>query len=391
MISNSQSVKAKSKKLRFASCVIGLLMVSACQKDAPVVAKANSHAELKTVELEKVEAATTTAAIQANGVLEAHSEIKLSFKTGGLIKRIAVDAGERVKANQLLAELDLTELNAGTQAMRENVRKAERDFARAQQLFADDVIAKSQLDDTRTALDVARASLRGMAFNSEVGRLVASHDGVVLRRFAESAEVVAPGQPVLTLAQDNGSKIFKVALSDKDALSVQIGDPAVVRFGALPNNSFAARVRTRAGGANPLTGLFDVELALDENVALEHLASGLIGRATIMLSESVVPLSSALMEIPVSAIAQANGNQASVYVFEPEPSREGVRVGSVKLVTIQINSPDLALGKSKVIVSDGVSIGQELVTRGASTLEIGERVRETRAMADTVAATERAP
>ncbi len=385
--------KLLPKQLAFVGFAAVTVMLTACQKDAPALAPSDAASELKTVELEKVEPARTAAAIQVNGVLEAHSEIKLSFKTGGLIKRIAVDVGERVKANQLLAELDLTELSAGTQAMRENVRKAERDYIRAEQLFRDDVIAKAQLDDARTALDVARASLRGMSFNTEVGRLVASSDGVVLRRFAESAEVVAPGQPVLTLAQDNGSKIFKVALSDKDALSVKIGNTAVVRFGALPNLNFAAVVRTRAGGADPATGLFDVELALAESPALGQLASGLIGRATIEVSDSLVPVSSTLMEIPVSAIAHANANTASVFLFEPDAqsSSASARVGEVKLVNIQINSPDAALGDSKIIVSSGLNVGQELVTRGSSTLESGERVRETQMKFDALTVSERAP
>ena len=319
-----------------------------------------STASAVPVEIAKPSPADQLNAISATGMLSASVELRLSFKTGGILKRILVKGGERVQAGQLLAELDLTEIDAGARQSRESLRKAKRDYERAALLFKQDVIAKAQLDDARTALDVARAANAATRFNAEVGRLSAQTDGVVLKQFVEAGEVIAPGAPVLALGQDDNKKILKVSLSDVDAVRVAIGDPARVRFDAFPGQEFVATVVTLAGSASAGTGLFEIELAIDGD--LSRLSSGVIGQAKIQpKSASAQPSSAQGVLIPIAALVQANAEQGQVFVVEDQRAQaRSVRLG--------------AMVGTAIIVQEGLSVDDNVVVRGASYLDEGSLV-----------------
>src|SRR5215510_8283715 len=73
--------------------------------------------------------------VHATGVLASKSEVRASFKVGGLVREVAVDEGDTVRAGQVLARLTTTEIDAGVAQAREGLTKAERDRWRTQKLF----------------------------------------------------------------------------------------------------------------------------------------------------------------------------------------------------------------------------------------------------------------
>ena len=231
------------------------------------------------------------------------------------------------------------------------------------------MIPKAQLDDARTALELARAASVAMNFNSDSGRITAEKDGVVLRRFVQAGEVVAAGAPILALSQGDAKKVLKVSLSDVDAVRVDIGDPAEVSFDAMPGVKINAHVLTLAGSANPGTGLFEIELALDD--ATVRLSSGMIGQAVIqpsaesganssgqVLAPSALP---ELLLIPLAALVEANAEHGLVFVVESNVAK----------------SRQIALGEirgEQVLVRAGLSANDSAVVRGAPYLDDGTPV-----------------
>ena len=358
-------------RLRRKALSLSLLLsaIVACSKEnaptsAPTSVPAAQISAPIPVQTAMPEPAGSANAIRVTGTLSANIELRVSFKTGGILKRLLVDTGQTVRAGQLLAELDRTEVGAGATQMRMNLAKAERDYVRAESLFKQDVIPKAQLDDARTALEVARAGSVAMNFNSDSGRITAEKDGVVLRRFVQAGEVVAPGAPILALSQGEAKKILKVSLSDVDAVRVDIGDPAEVSFDAMPGVKIAAHVLTLAGSANPGTGLFEIELALDDATA--RLSSGMIGQAVIQPSAKGAPDSAAnsgpeRLLIPLAALVEANAEHGLIYVVENKVAK----------------SRQIALGEIRgeaVLVVGGLSANESVVVRGAPYLDDGTPV-----------------
>ena len=100
------------------------LFLAACgKKDTPEEALPPSTLEEIPVKVATVEQSTSSEAVTATGSVESDSEARLSFKTGGVIDRILVDEGSGVAKGQLLAKLNLTEIQAQVTQAQEAVKK----------------------------------------------------------------------------------------------------------------------------------------------------------------------------------------------------------------------------------------------------------------------------
>ena len=167
--------------------------------------------------------------IAATGQVASQDEMRLSFKLGGVVRRIAVKEGDEVKQGQRLAEIELAEVGAQVEQARQLAAKAQRDLERGERLHADQVISLEQLQDLRTQASVAGAGLKSAQFNLGFSTIVAPRDGVVLRKLVEEREQVAPGAPVLELGSRDGGYVVKLALADREVVQLKLGDPAALR------------------------------------------------------------------------------------------------------------------------------------------------------------------
>ena len=118
--------------------LLTILILAACS-ESPTPAASTHDPSRTPVRTAPVEQVSTTPAIQVTGLIASSNEARPSFKTGGVIRRLLVDEGDRVQQGQLLATLDLTEIGAQVGQAREGLNKAERDLQRAQRLLQDSV------------------------------------------------------------------------------------------------------------------------------------------------------------------------------------------------------------------------------------------------------------
>jgi RND family efflux transporter MFP subunit len=299
-----------------------------------------------------------TRPIVATGTLGAKDEIVLSFKTGGVVAHIAVDAGDAVRAGQVLAALDVREIDAAVARAESAGRKAERDLARARRLYVDSVVTRAQLEDAETAAELARADLEGAAFNRRYAVIAAPAAGVVLRREAQSGETVAPGAAVLVFGSDARGSVVRVGLADRDRVRVRTGDPATVIFDALPGRTFNGRVADIGAAAAHGTGTYSAEIAIRDG---QGLPSGLIGTVEIRPAAGVASL------IPIEALLEADGERAVVFALSADgghAERREVIVGF--------------LHGDRVVVAAGLEGVRSVVTDGAAYLNDGASVRVVR-------------
>ncbi len=293
--------------------------------------------------------------IAATGSVAPEDEIALGFKIGGVIARIAVDAGDPVRAGQTLASLDLREIDAALAKARSAAAKADRDLARARRLYADSVVALVQLQDAETAAEVAGADRAAAAFNRRYAVIVAPASGVVLSRRAEPGENVEPGATVLVLGSRGRGNVLEVGLADRDVVSVRKGDPAVARFDAHPGRAFAGRVSRIGAAADPATGTYEVEIALDD---ADGLAAGLVGRVEIRPAHGAPTTL-----VPIEAVLEADGDGATVYAL----SADGTRAERRRVTVAFIEG-------NQVAVADGLEGATRVLTDGAAYLDDGAAV-----------------
>jgi RND family efflux transporter MFP subunit len=328
---------------------------------ALAVAGCNSTAKEATVQPTPVRIAVAiegpaAPAIRTNGLLANKDEIRLAFKVGGVIRAINASEGEHVRKGQKLAEIEQTEIDAQVEQAREAQEKAQRDLQRGERLYGDKVISLEQLQDLRTQLAVASAALRSAQFNWNYAAIVAPQDGVVLRKLAEERELVSAGAPVLVLGAQNQGFVVRAGLSDREIVQVKLGDRAEVQLDALPDQKISAKVSQIGSAADPATGMFLIEAALDSTGA--PLKSGLVAKVSITPSTAS---QSKRVYVPVSSVVEGDGSRASVYVLEQDHARRR----EVEVAFIDNDS---------VALTKGINAGEQVVTDGALYLEDGEKV-----------------
>ena len=128
--------------------------------------------------------------IRNSGRLSHKNEMRLSFKTGGLIEQIGVEEGDEVLAGQALATLDLEEIDAQQQRAASNYKKAAADLERFNTLYDEALVSLQIRQNAQSAADSAAAELQIANFNKKLSVIRAPAAGRILKRYAESNELI---------------------------------------------------------------------------------------------------------------------------------------------------------------------------------------------------------
>ena len=330
-------------------------VLSSCGDANAKTSNANANPPV-TVDVATVTTDAIAQPVTVTGTFGSRDEIPLSFKIGGVIARVVVDQGTSVHKGQLLAALDLREIDAMVDKAKVGVDKAERDAARIRRLQADSVATLAQLQDATSAYDAARADYATAKVNREYATIIAPEDGLVLQRQATPGTTIGAGVPVLTIGGSSRGRVVRAGLPDRDALRVRVGDSATARFDALPNATFHGTVTLLGRAADSRTGTYTVEVSLRDAASLP---SGLVGRVGIAVRATTT---AAL--IPVDALLEADADSAIVYTVSP----------GTPLVAQQHRVHIAQLHGDRVAVT-GLENGARVITRGAPYVTQGSRVQ----------------
>jgi len=302
------------------------------------------------------------------GEVRARVESRLGFRVGGKIVRRQVEPGQRVKAGQVLAQLDPQDYALAAQAAQAQVAAAQSshdlaaaDFRRYQDLRARNFISAAELERREAGLKgasaqlaQARAQASGQGNQASYTTLVADAAGIVTSVDAEPGQVVAPGTPVLRLAQD-GPRDVVFAVPEDQVAQIRIG--AAVELRAWNGATrIKGAVREVAASADPVTRTFGVKVALD---AQDSLALG--STVTVLLSARESSAAQ-VIKLPTSALRQA-GKATAVWVLD-KPSMT-VRLQPVQIATVDGN---------EVVLAGGLQPGMQVVVAGVHVLAPGQKV-----------------
>jgi multidrug efflux system membrane fusion protein len=249
--------------------------------------------------------------IRTSGRLSSASEIKLSFKIGGIIDNVLVDEGQQVQKGQILASLKLDEIEGQVAQARAGFEKAERDFRRVQNLYADSAVTLEQLQNAKSGLIIAESNLKITEFNLSHAQISAPSRGRILKQLAEAGELVGPGQPILFFGSQSGCWMVKAGVADQDLIRIAIGDSASVGFDAYPEMCFPASVREIAAGPDPQNGLYEIELELCPSSVT--LFSGFVAKVDIFSSQTEM-----VFQVPFASLVNVHGLHGYVYCVEKD-------------------------------------------------------------------------
>jgi len=325
--------------------------LAACSTQANQPAETSAEETAIPVRLTPVETVVRAEPVVASGLVSSAEEARLSFKISGIIHKTYVEEGQFVRKGQLLATLDLTEINAQVQQAQLAGEKAQRDLSRVKALYADTAATLEQLQNATTGQNVAEQNLTIARFNQSYAQIRSTVEGTVTRKLMNEGELVGPGSPVFLVSGTRQSDwVVRVGVSDKDWARLKLGDKATIALDAYPERTFTGVISELAQAADPMNKLYEVEVRLNPSGA--KLAPGLFAKATLQPSSR-----RSYAVVPVEAIVEGNGKEGFVYTLAGDRKR-------VQKVPVQIGF----LEGSKVLLTNGLSETKQVVTAGSAYL-----------------------
>jgi len=361
--SRCSRLSRRLRRLLLATAPALVLMLCGCKRE--LAQDAPPPRPVRTVVVEK---GGLGQSIVLTGEIQAEKEVALAFRIGGRIIERLVDAGDRVKPDQMVAKLDpqneLNSLRSARAALAAANARLEQDsnhFDRQETLLHQGWTTRANFDQAQQALRTAQASVDDAKAQVEIAEdrvgyteLKAGLTGTITRRAAESGEVVQAGQTVFTVARDSGwdavfdvpAQVLRTAPGDADVIIALTDDPSVTAKG---------RVRLVDPQADPVTRTFKVRVAVNDPPTAMRLGATVSGRMEVDHGHGI--------SLPASALTATNKSPA-VWVVDPEKM-------TVALKPVEV----LRFDPGTVVLSAGLDGGEIVVTAGVQALHPGQKVR----------------
>ena len=202
------------------------------------------------------------------GTLRANQQVTLHAKVAGYLKSIAVDTGDKVKAGQLLAELEMPEVVAERASHEAELRiaKAESERVKAARAKAPDLITPQAADTAEARLALAQAALGENEALMRFSHITAPFNGVVTRRYVDPGAFVPaatagsnPAAAAIVTIMDYTTIRAHVAVPEIEAARIKEGLPVILTTDSLPGRTFRGQVSRHSGALDEATRSLHVE------------------------------------------------------------------------------------------------------------------------------------
>lgn len=297
-------------------------------------------------------------------------EVEQAFRIGGKVLVRKVDVGQVVKEGDVLAILDDADYLLAEEAARQRLAaakaaawQAESDWQRLSELKKNGSVSASHEEQAHSTLLTARAAAQAEARQFELARnqvnytqLRAPISGVVTALRMETGQVVAAGQPVITLANEGKPEI--VADIPENRLAEFKAARYKAALATAPERYFAVELRELSAQASAQTRTYRARLKPVEPRALP------LGATTTLIAERTDE-GTRVATLPATALTQEQGAPA---VWTVQQDGKG-NTGTVKLVKVAIQGY-----RSDEVLVSGPAEGALVVTAGVQKMAPGLRV-----------------
>ncbi len=349
-----------------AAAVAGLFaaILSACSQNQHTT---EALRPVRTIELRYGNATETN---RYAGTIRARHEVDQAFRVGGKVTHRLIEVGERVREGDVLAVLDDTDYRLAEEAARQQLvaaqakaQQAASDRKRLQDLKGDGSVSVSDDEHAQSGALMSQASAAAETRQLELARnrlkytvLHASQSGVITAVRFEIGQVVAEGQPVISIANDTEPEV--VVDVPEDHLAAFKTAHFIASLASSPGETFDVALRELSPEAAQQTRTYRARL---KPVTARELPLG--ATATLTAEHALGDATTAT--IPASAITQNNG-QAAIWVVHRTNTEP---VGTVELQRVTVRGY-----RSDQVLISGPAAGELVVTAGVQKMAPGLHV-----------------
>jgi len=351
----------------FSLLLLLLLLLAAAGIGCTGTAPAAVEAPPPPVHAAAIEPEAVTPISTATAEILANRQSNMRSETAGRVVEVLVEAGDRADEGQVLLRLDVGRpasaaqaANAAVAQSQARLAQAEREQARTKKLVQTGGLPEQRLDDAEDAVRLASAARDAARAEARLARrgltdavVRAPFGGTIVERAVELGEYLAPGSPMLTLADTSLLKA-RVLLDPREAIDVSVGSKALISVYARPGEVFAGKVVRVGEVIDPRTRRLPVEIEIDDHDG--RLRPGLVARFAVETGEPKM-----VTRVPLEGVFERFGSQ-HVYVIEDGiAQRRTVVLGLV--------------GAGFAEVTEGIEPGETVVIKGVNRVVDGSKVQ----------------
>lgn len=320
---------------------LALLVTPGCGKKH---AKPEIKEEATPVITEKVRKINTGKTILLSGNIEGIKTVRLGFMVAGRIDYIGANEGERVYTDRLLASLDPSGYNIAKELADIQVKQIQDEYDRLRSMYEKNSLSESDFAKITFGLQQAKIQQKLHDKNLSDTRLYSPINGILLKKLAETGEIVGTGIPLFIV-----SDIRKIRVSafipENELHYIRLGQTAYVTVSSL-NDFFEGTVTEVGSAADPASRAFSVKIEAPNPDLL--IKPGMIAEVNIGTDVGARSLA-----VPVAAIQRDFNNQCYVFVADTAKNRAFKRyviIGDLSDNMIEINS---GLAEKEIVITGG--------------------------------------
>lgn len=312
------------------------------------------------VEMTQPVAGTVAARYLATTTLEADNEALVSARTGGEIRAIHVEEGQYVNAGDLLATLDGDRLRLDSLKSAANLAKLEQEYKRQVELHEKGLVAATNFEDLKFRLEAQKAAHELAELQYSYTKIRAPISGVVSSRLVKTGQSLNAGDSLMWITDPN-SLLARIQVPQSELGKFAIGQPALLRFDALPGQTQDAVVSRISPTVDPATGTFKMQISMAGQQV--DIAAGMFSRVQIAYDRHdnamLLPQHAIIVEDTDSVVYVVTDGAATRRVVQTGISDagmteilDGLEFGETVIVSggqgLREGTPVAALGESKL-------------------------------------------
>lgn len=326
------------------------LLLSSCSENKKVEQKAPTRVKTQMVSPAMADGSQTYV-----GIIEEREATAVSFTGMGVVKRVLVSEGQAIGRGQLIAEMDDTQARNLLSGAEAQMNQANDALQRYQMLHDNGSLPEVQWVEIQSKVAQAKSQLEVAKKNLADCRLTAPVSGIVGKKLVGAGETALPSQAVVTILDVSNVKV-KVAVPEGDISAIHPTTPSTISVEAVGTTVKGGKIE-KGIEADALTHTYDVRINVVN--ADRKLLPGMVASVQFMQEGSQ---SIAGKSLPVTAVQKAADGSLFVWMIANDSTahRTKVSIGAVQ--------------GNHVAITDGLNIGQRIVTEGYQKLSEGTKV-----------------
>jgi RND family efflux transporter MFP subunit len=270
------------------------------------------------------------------GTVRSKKRALVEAKVSGRVLEYTATPGALVKTGDIMARLDVQEIQAKVDQARAMLDQAKRDFERQKQLITSNATTRQEYDAAEARVKIATAAVSEAETMLSYAQVTAPFDGVVTRKLADVGDLAMPGKPLLEIEAPTSLR-FEADLPEAILDRVKLGEKMLVRLAKVIEGT----VSEISPVADPVSRTFLVKLDLPPT---EGLRTGQFGRVSVPVAETK------LLLVPQSAVLKRGQMEIVFVAKDGKAALRLVKTGKVLDGRIEVLS-GIEEGE-QVIVSD---------------------------------------